>query len=221
MGKKGSIIKTESFYDNEIIIIKTFGLSQFIYVMQSVGLPNSVLTKINRIFFSFLWKRKYTNRKAFEKVKRKTMYSNNEHGGLNMINVELMQTSFMLNWALKLISPGDEVWKHAPLNFLNKIGGKKVFDSKVTQKEFKGDNLIQSNFWRDVVKIWCSYNTIKPNPQDQVKLNEAIFDNDKIKYKGTVLFLPEAIKRGIYHIKDVSNQNHALTFLEFIDKHGN
>ena len=52
----------------KIHILKTFGLSLFIYMMQSVGIPESTLNKINQMFFRFLWKKKFTNKKAFEKV---------------------------------------------------------------------------------------------------------------------------------------------------------
>ena len=37
----------------KIIIVKTFGLSQFVYLLQSISLPSSVLQKINRIIFSY------------------------------------------------------------------------------------------------------------------------------------------------------------------------
>ena len=101
----------------KILIIKTFGLSQFVYLMQSVGMPTDVLQRINRIFFSSLWKRRFTNRRAFEKVKRKTMCSTQEHGGLKMINIKLMQTSFMLDWACKIMREEAGSWKYAPLQF--------------------------------------------------------------------------------------------------------
>ena len=42
----------------KIVIAKTFLISQFIYIMQSIGLPDNVLHNINRALYSFLWKKK-------------------------------------------------------------------------------------------------------------------------------------------------------------------
>ena len=50
-----------------------FLASQFVYVMRSIGLSQVVLNKINSILYKFLWKRKHSNKRAFEKVKRKVM----------------------------------------------------------------------------------------------------------------------------------------------------
>ena len=54
-------------------ICKTFGISQFIYAMQGISLSKDVLDQINTIFFRFLWKRNFDNKRAFEKIKRKTL----------------------------------------------------------------------------------------------------------------------------------------------------
>ena len=39
--------------------------------MQSIGLPEAILNSINHVIFTFIWKKKLNNKKAFEKVKRK------------------------------------------------------------------------------------------------------------------------------------------------------
>ena len=52
------------------IIAKTLLLSQFSHVLQVLALPQSVLTRINTVIYRFLWKRKYNNKRAFEKIKK-------------------------------------------------------------------------------------------------------------------------------------------------------
>ena len=47
-----------------------FLISQFVYIMQALVVPDPVLTQVNRILFRFLWRKKHCNRKAFEKVKK-------------------------------------------------------------------------------------------------------------------------------------------------------
>ena len=44
-----------------------------------------VLNEIDSLFFNFLWKKKMTNKKTFEKIKRKILCLEIEKGGLNMI----------------------------------------------------------------------------------------------------------------------------------------
>ena len=71
----------------KIVIVKCFLVSQLIYVMQSIGLPEKVLIDVNRLFHKFIWQKRFSNRKAFEKVKRVIMEGNLEDGGLKMVNV--------------------------------------------------------------------------------------------------------------------------------------
>ena len=56
----------------KVCIIKTFLISQFVYIYipQALVVPDPVLTQVNRILFRILWRKKDCNHKAFEKVKR-------------------------------------------------------------------------------------------------------------------------------------------------------
>ena len=91
-------------------IIKTFGMSQLNFVIQSIDLPNEVLDQINTIFFRFLWKKKFNNKKAFEKVKRNVLYNEYEKGGLRMVNIRRFQDSVLISWAEKLLSNEKQQW---------------------------------------------------------------------------------------------------------------
>jgi len=101
----------------KIHVIKTFALSQFIFVMQSIKIPKAVLDQVNRLFFRFLWKKKFNNRRAFEKVKRKVMFNDQEFGGLKMVDIHALQDSILLNWAESLISSEFKIWKLTALHF--------------------------------------------------------------------------------------------------------
>ena len=57
----------------KVIVVKTFLVSQLVYVMQSIGLPRQTLQKINRLLYKFLWQKRCSNRRAFKKVKRKVL----------------------------------------------------------------------------------------------------------------------------------------------------
>ena len=41
--------------------------------MQALVAPVDIIKKLNTLFFRFIWKKKYSNTKAFERVKRRIM----------------------------------------------------------------------------------------------------------------------------------------------------
>ena len=49
----------------KVCTIKTCLISQLVYIMQALVVPDSVLTQVNRLLFRFLWRKKDCNRKAF------------------------------------------------------------------------------------------------------------------------------------------------------------
>ena len=86
----------------KICIVKSLLLPQIIFAMQALVAPGDIIKKLNTLFFRFIWKKKYSNTKSFEKVKRRIMCQKME-GGLSMINVDDLQKSFLLSWAKKKI----------------------------------------------------------------------------------------------------------------------
>ena len=65
-----------------ITILKSFGLSLFIYLMQSIGIGEEYLNKINTILYRFIWNPQAKKcKKVIEKVKRETLNKTYEQGG--------------------------------------------------------------------------------------------------------------------------------------------
>ena len=123
----------------KIHIIKTFLLSQFVYIMQCLCLPEDVLKNINTIVFKFLWKKKTCNKKAFEKVRRDVMCENYEAGGLKMINIRDMQNAFLIKWLQKVYCNQDSNFSCIPMYYLEKVGcDMSVLFSNITSKHFNG-----------------------------------------------------------------------------------
>ena len=60
--------------------------------MQSIGLPERVLSSINHTFYTFIWKKKNSNKKTFEKVKRKVLMQDYDMGGLKTIDMKILQS---------------------------------------------------------------------------------------------------------------------------------
>ena len=65
----------------KITIIKTKIFSKFIHLFLSIPIRNCFLEKLNKILFQFLWNKKP------DKVKRTTICTKYQNGGLNMVNI--------------------------------------------------------------------------------------------------------------------------------------
>jgi len=81
--------------EGKILIVKTFGLSQLIYNMQSYNFKKADLTMIERSIFGFLWSTS-EHAKGIDRIKRSILKNDFPFGGLNVTDVEC------LNRALKL-----------------------------------------------------------------------------------------------------------------------
>ena len=202
----------------KIQIIKTYGISQLNHVMQSIGIPSKVLEQINRLFFRFLWKKRFNNKKAYEKVKRKVMCNDFQHGGLNMIDIIRTQHSIYLSWVDLLCSSSISPWKELAMFLLKDVGGMLAFKSTVSARNFKGLDLIPSLFWKSVLNTWIEY--ANHNDDLQIEPNDPLFNNKLITYKHEPLFLPSCIKAGISKISDFLLNGILLTLDQFIEKYG-
>ena len=120
--------------DNEMFLV-----SQLIYIMQSIGLPEKVLIAVNRLFYKLIWQKRFSNRKAFEKVKRVIVEGNLEDGGLKMVNVVHLQKAFYLQWVGKLAKSREDKWTHIPRWWFSKLeNGFRVFNFNCRSKNAKG-----------------------------------------------------------------------------------
>ena len=198
----------------KILISKTFLLSQLIHIMQSVGIPEDVLTKINREIYYFLWKKKYNNKKAFEKVKRKVMTQDYGNGGLGVIDLKTLQNALFLTWIPKLMNNNCKgIWKTYPSLILSKMG--KVFNtlSTPTSQEDIDRTLAQNSpFWSCVIQTWSTINNKVNQADNMVFLNSSLWLNQGIRYKGKSLHMKEWMAKGIYTISDILHQGQLLSF---------
>lgn len=194
----------------KVCVIKTFLIPQFVYFMQAFIIPENVLIELNRTFFRFLWKRKHNNKKAFEKVKRVVMCNDTELGGIKMIDVRQMQTSFLLQWVTKLLSSvHTEKWSQIPNSVFSSFGTNyTIFHSNIQSKDFKGMSLIKSEFWSGVLKTWLDNNNFLLNTQ----INPLLWNNRFMMYNGKVLYFEEWAKKGLIKVHDVLNGHNFVSY---------
>ena len=203
----------------KIQIIKTLLISQLVYVMQAITIPESVLTEVNRLLFRFVWRKTDSNRKAFEKVKRTVMCGKLEEGGLKMIDLRQMQASFTLHWVVRLCNSSiSEKWSILPRSCFSPLGGLACFFANVNASDFKGIELIKSSHWREVLLLWLRLNKVdKSGPLGKSTL---LWNNVNVVCQGKVLLFEEWIKADIMFVRDVYTEGNFLTFNAVCEKVG-
>jgi hypothetical protein len=92
--------------EGKSLILKTFGISQLIYIMQCVNIRKVHLVQIERLIFGFLWKKtskastmpdlNANNNQARDRICRSIMKNSYEKGGLNITDIECLDRSLKL-----------------------------------------------------------------------------------------------------------------------------
>ena len=202
----------------KILVIKTFALSQLIFIMKSLILPPKVITEINGYIYNFLWSKKFNNGRTTEKIRRQVMISDYQSGGLKMVDLCSFQDSILLEWAEALLSGDRHIWKIFPKISFSKVGGLAVFKSVIPINGFKGLNKIKSPFWREVLTKWLTYS----NNQELtiMKMEDPINNNKHIRFKGETLFLESAINRSCITLSHFITNNRLLNLTEYRTKFG-
>ncbi len=99
------------------MIIKSLGLSQIVYAVSNVNVPNETIYTIKNKIFGFLW----NNKK--DKIKRESIYQDYDKGGIRMTDVGIMIKALRLAWIPRLLNPDSLTWKSIPDYFFKKLGG--------------------------------------------------------------------------------------------------
>ena len=185
--------------------------------MKSIGLPKNILQKVNKILFSFIWGKDFKSGRTVEKIKRKVLCREPELGGLNMIDITEMQTTFYLKWALKLLTEKNQSWTAIPIQILESVGGDLFLLCNIQEKQMVGLENIRSDFWKEVVHTWLKHNENGKilDLNSLCIIDKPLFNNNCIKYKGKPLYLKETMKRGILCVRDVVKEGNLITIDDF------
>ena len=199
----------------KICIFKSLLLSQLIYPLQALTAPVDIIKTINTTMFRFIWKKKCSNTKAFEKVKRQVMIQSIEKGGLNMIKIDDMQHSFLLSWAFRLAQDSDNKWKRIPSELFEQLGGiHNCMQSDQKPGKFKGMAQIANPFWKKVFTVWLETKPkLKDNHFNHIDFNkQSIWNHSHILYRKQTLFFKDWIKAGLVCIGDVTENDNFIGY---------
>ena len=194
----------------KICIAKSLLISQLVYAIQAICLPEKTLKEVNTLLYRFLWRKRDCNRRAFEKVKRVVVNSEIEKGGLKMIDLKVMQDSFLCERVMKLISEKDtSKWTWIPNKHLNFLGKDfACLSSNIGPKLFKGLDNIKSDYWNNAIITWLKLNKSKPFFTSQ---QICIWNNALITHQNKVLMF-ESWANKLTYINDIIENNNIVDF---------
>ena len=186
----------------KILICKTFLISQLAYTIQALVPPEKILNTLDSIIFKFIWQKKHSNKKAFEKIKRKVMCQSVSNGGLSMISIKTQSKLFQLKWIRHLIEA--KIQNRNENNLIDcifkNLGGFTYFLSFSTK--LKETDLPQNmtKFWKSVALVWSDFkhneNLTEEYDSEQM-LSQPLFFNKHIIFRGRTLYFHTWVRKGL------------------------
>ena len=88
----------------EIVVLKTFIISQFQYVLSAIHIPEKNIKEINYIMFSFLWNGKKP------KIKKSLLCQPRSNGGLSAPDLKLIMLASRHRWLKHYCNSEPSLW---------------------------------------------------------------------------------------------------------------
>ena len=176
----------------KIVIMKSFGLSKFLYISSVIGMPETIQKKINTAVFGFIWK-------GSDKVKRAVLTSNYSDGGLKMINLSARIRAQKLMWIKRFSLPFCAGWKFILGHYLSGVGG---LDFLRCNFDVSKLSINISPFYREVLSLWGSLS--KNNPVDLSSIvNQVIWNNQYILIGQKFVYYKNFVDAGFIKVDDL------------------
>jgi hypothetical protein len=85
----------------KVQIIKTFGISQYLYALAVIDLDANQWVEINKLIYKFLWNKDYNLRHAPHRIKREIMLTPKELGGFGLVDMaHIMEATRIRRFAI-------------------------------------------------------------------------------------------------------------------------
>ncbi len=177
----------------KIQIIKTFGMSQLIFITNMINIPMNIIKRANSILYKFLWN-------GPDKVKRQAMIANLAQGGLKMPHFESIIKTQKIMWAKRYVNPDFHPWKEFLNIALQNFGGSNILNKHFSEKSVKMSTM--SEFNKEILIAWNSYQNT-PITASEIG-NQYLWSNYNItKPNGAPLNSQRLSKIGINYVKDI------------------
>jgi hypothetical protein len=197
----------------KITILKSLAFSKIIYQCGVISPPKKFVDHIIDLSYKFIW----NNKK--DKIKRKTIISDYQDGGLKMLDINSFINAQKVMWIKRYLSPDKASWKALlTLNlkeFLNDDTFKCSLDCKNKPEKFP-------DFYWEILQIWNDLKNLTDPIDTPLNIRrQCIWLNENITIKNESIKWNSWIDKGINTIHDVLNmKGDFLTNQEIEQKFG-
>ena len=189
----------------KITIIKTKILSKFIHLFLSIPITKCFLEKLNRILFQFLWNKKP------DKIKRATICTMYQNGGLNMVNIYNFEKCLKVSWMRRLQSQSQ--WCILLQETISEF--ERIFVMGPEWCNFLKQK-VSNKFWSDVFQSWAYVGKeLRINSNSDI-MQSCLWYNKHISENQ--MFLPLWFKKDIYTVGDITDSSGKVLGLVEINK---
>ena len=205
----------------KVTVIKSLIISQIVNIPQvcsAIYVPESFITDVDRILFSFLW-----GQNKRPKVKRKTVVNDYAQGGVKMVDFKQVITSIKASWVKRLLIKGTTTfrnkWRYLALKICG-INDTETLLCKISPIRIQVPTWCTS-FYRQVLACWFSFFSVEPKNYIEI-LEEKIQYNQYVKIQDKPLgkhsdFLKQC---GIIHIRDIVDEKGLMSKTNIEVKYG-
>ena len=186
----------------KVLIVKSLGLSKFQYVASLLPIPETVIKRVNKIIYEFIWGGKV------DKVKRCIFEQDYPRGGYKMLNFIDMIKSSSAYWMKSYLDCTDRDWK-LTFESLCKIKNLNLFlRSNFDTKEIPAS---LPEYYVDSIKNWHHILQYKENNTNASLANfNFIWYNKDIKIEGNTVYCANLFSIGLWTIKDLYNTDDTI-----------
>lgn len=174
-------------------IIKTFLISQLLYVSSALDIPEDIVREVDNIIFSFIWNGKRA------KIKRSVLKRNIPEGGLKIPDLETMLKTSRLKWVNRLISEPEVIW---PFFLSRHLQKSQIHLNALLYANFDIKHLhikpgAIPDFYLKMLKVWSEVGDNTRDKQTFLWYNKNILINKKS------FFYKEFFRAGAWYVHDL------------------
>ena len=194
----------------KIVILKTFIISQFQYVLSAIHIPAKYIKEINDIMFSFIWNGKRA------KIRKEILCQPRQNGGLSAPDLELIMYASRLRWLKHYCNSDSTLWKGLFKYNLDNLG---VNFDLLLHCNFVEANLDLNKlqpFYQDLVRAW----SIVSGADNQPPGEQCIWYNKRLTDSTINVMSSGLFKSGVWFYADLFMENGDLIPFEVWQQRG-
>lgn len=183
-------------------VVSTLLLSRLWYLAMVQPIPKWIVAEIKTACMQFIWMKKSYP------VKYNTIIGHKDMGGLNIPDIESKMKAFRMKYLVRFVDNSHEsTWKYTLFQFLCTATGMKLkcFSDFIF---LKFPNSVLSRLPDVYREMFCTLNELHQYIECDYSLttilNQPLFYNKRICYKGRPLSLDFFIKSGLYILRDIT-----------------